>query len=218
MKTATLELPAVLVRAIEDFSFTGKPLWRIGEGLDHVKVELTFKLNDEPTDQQARAVRDRSQPANPKRRRRRRRKQRQPAFQRQPSPRETVPPTIDISPTPPPATISYQRPAMTKTPAPALTSTIQRPPSPAKIQKQKQSRRSESVLTSSPVASQPEPMTISPEDPADLNIAFSDTSTTFDPETAPMWCDKKFTTENLDMYNFKKLFRHYDSPPECRFV
>ena len=44
MKTATLELPAVLVHAIEDFNFTGKPLWRIDEGLDHVKVELTFKL------------------------------------------------------------------------------------------------------------------------------------------------------------------------------
>ena len=186
MKTTTLELPAVLVHAIEDFSFTGKPLWRIGEGLDHVEVELTFKLNDEPTDQQARAVRDISQPANPKRRRRRRRQQRQPAFQRQLPPRETAPPTIEISPAPPPATISYQRPVMTKTPAPALTSTIQRPPSPAKIQKQKQSRRSEPVLTSSPVASQPEPMTISPEDPADLNIAFSDTSTTFDPETSPM--------------------------------
>ena len=215
MKTATLELPAVLVHAIEDFNFTGKPLWRIGEGLDHVKVELTFKLNDEPTDQQARAVRDRSQPANPKRRRRRR-QQRQPAIQRQPPPRETAPPTIEISPASPPATISYQRPAMTKTPAPALTSTIQRPPSPAKIQKQ--SRCSEPVLTSSPIANQPEPMPISPEEPTDLNIAFSDTSSTFDPETAQICCDKKLTTEKLDMYNFKKLFRHYDSPSECRFV
>ena len=107
LKTATLELPVVLVHAIEDFSFTGKPFWRIGEGLDHVKVELTFKLNDEPTDQQARAVRDTSQPANPKRRRRRR-QQRQPSIQGQPPPRETAPPTIEISPAPPPATISYQ--------------------------------------------------------------------------------------------------------------
>ena len=189
IKTATLELPAVLVHATEDFNFTGKSLWRIGEGLDH-------KLNDEPTDQQARTVRDRSQSANPKRRRRRR-QQRQPAIQRQPPPRETAPPTIEISPAPPPATIGYQRSAMTKTQAPTLTSTIQRPPSPAKIQKQ--SRRSEPVLTSSPVANQPEPMTISPEDPADLNIAFSDTSSTFDPETAKICCDKKLTTEKLDM-------------------
>ena len=43
-----LELPAVLVHAIQDFAFTDKPLWRISEGLQHVKVELTFKL---PTDQ-----------------------------------------------------------------------------------------------------------------------------------------------------------------------
>ena len=109
MKTATLELPAVLVHAIEDFNFAGKPLWRIGEGLDHVTVVLTFNVNDEPTDQQARAVRDRSQPANSKRRRRRRQQQ-QPIIQRQPPPRETAPPTIETSPAPPPATISYQRP------------------------------------------------------------------------------------------------------------
>ena len=61
-------------------------------------------------------------------------------------------------------------------------------------------------------------MTISPEDPADLNITFSGTSSTFDLETAQIRCDKKLTTEKLDMYNFKKLFRHYDSPPDCRFV
>ena len=48
MKTSMLELPAVLVHAIQDFAFTDKPLWRIGEGLQHVKVELTFKL---PTNQ-----------------------------------------------------------------------------------------------------------------------------------------------------------------------
>ena len=130
----------MLVHGVEDVNFTGKPLLRIGEGLDHVKVELAFKLNDELTDQQVRAVRDRSQPANPKRRRRRSQQRRQPAFQRQPPPRETAPLTIEISPAPPPATISYQRPAMTKTPAPALTSTVQRPPSPATIQKQSRRR------------------------------------------------------------------------------
>ena len=106
MRTAMLELPAVLVHAIEDFNFAGKPLWRIGEGLGHVKVELTFKLNDEPTNQQARAVRDKSQPPNSKRRRRRR-QQRQPT-QQQPPPRETAPLTIETAPAPPPATIGYQ--------------------------------------------------------------------------------------------------------------
>ena len=48
MKTATIELPAILVSATQGFNFTEKPLWRIGEGLDHVKIEITFKL---PTDQ-----------------------------------------------------------------------------------------------------------------------------------------------------------------------
>ena len=46
---------------------------------------------------------------------------------------------------------------------------------------------------------------ISSEDPADLNIAFSDTST-FDPETAPVWCDKKLTKERLDIYNLRSYF------------
>ena len=105
---------------------------------------------------------------------------------------------------------------MTKIQAPALTSTIQQPPSPATIQKH--SRRSEPVLTSSLIANQPEPMTISPEDPADQNVAFADTSSTFDPETAQICCDKKLTTVKLDMHNFKKLLQHYDSPHECQFV
>ena len=48
MKTATIELPAIIVSAINAYEFTDKPLWRIGEGLDHVKIELTYKL---PTDQ-----------------------------------------------------------------------------------------------------------------------------------------------------------------------
>lgn len=70
MTTAMLELPEVLVHAVQGFSFTGKPIWRIGEGLQHVKVELTFKLNDAPTDQPARAVSG-TQPARRRRRRRR---------------------------------------------------------------------------------------------------------------------------------------------------
>ena len=48
MRTATIELPAILVSAIQGFNFTEKPLWPIGEGLDHVKIDITFKL---PTDQ-----------------------------------------------------------------------------------------------------------------------------------------------------------------------
>ena len=47
--TAILRLPAVLVRAIEDYDFAEKPLWRIGEGLHHLKVELTYLLTDQLT-------------------------------------------------------------------------------------------------------------------------------------------------------------------------
>ena len=61
-------------------------------------------------------------------------------------------------------------------------------------------------------------MTISPADLLDLNIAISDSSSTFDPEFEKVYFDKKLTKAKLDMYNFKKLFRHYDSPPDCRFV
>ena len=46
MKTATVELPAIVVSAIKEYETTGKLLWRIGEGLDHVKIELTYKLPD----------------------------------------------------------------------------------------------------------------------------------------------------------------------------
>ena len=48
--SAILELPTILVEALRGFNFTGKPLWRLGEGLNHMKVELTFKLS-EPEDQ-----------------------------------------------------------------------------------------------------------------------------------------------------------------------
>ena len=45
--TATVELPTIVVSAIKEYSTTGKLLWRIGEGLDHVKIELTYKLPDD---------------------------------------------------------------------------------------------------------------------------------------------------------------------------
>ena len=41
---AIFALPEVLMTALKGFDFTGKPLWRLREGLDHVMVELTIKL------------------------------------------------------------------------------------------------------------------------------------------------------------------------------
>ena len=43
-QTDLLELPMTLVTALKAYNFSGKPIWRIGEGLEHVKVELTYKL------------------------------------------------------------------------------------------------------------------------------------------------------------------------------
>ena len=66
MKTATIELPAILVSTINAFEFPGNPLWRVGQGLDHVKIELTYKL---PTDQPTVSVEQKEKPvmSNPKR-------------------------------------------------------------------------------------------------------------------------------------------------------
>ena len=55
MMSAIMELPTILVDALKGFNFTGKPLWRLGERLNHVKVELTYKLSqpdNEITNQQ----------------------------------------------------------------------------------------------------------------------------------------------------------------------
>ena len=84
-----------------------------------------------------------------------RRKARRQPTQPQPPPRKTAPPTIDTTPAPTPATISFQRLELTKTPAPTPTSTVQRPPTPP-VKARKQTRRTAPILTSSPIAFQPE--------------------------------------------------------------
>ena len=43
-ETDQLELPLIFVTALKAYSFSRKPIWRIGEGLEHVKVELTYTL------------------------------------------------------------------------------------------------------------------------------------------------------------------------------
>ena len=128
MKTAMLKLPAVLVHAIQDFAFTDKPLWRIGEGLQHVKIELTFKL---PTNQPTCTDRGKK-PAMSKGAESRKKKPAPAAgeWPRQPLPagrppkcqsvlptpaRECLPPTTTTIDSPPPAAI--QRPAATVPPA-----------------------------------------------------------------------------------------------------
>ena len=38
-------IPAVLLRALSEYRFVGHPLWRMADGKDHVRVELTFHKN-----------------------------------------------------------------------------------------------------------------------------------------------------------------------------
>ena len=35
-------IPAVLLRALSEYKFVGHPLWKMADGKDHVRVELTF--------------------------------------------------------------------------------------------------------------------------------------------------------------------------------
>ena len=61
-----MELPTVLMIALNSlYKFKGKTLWNISEGLKQVKVELTFLLADEPTDQPARAVKRKQRQRQP---------------------------------------------------------------------------------------------------------------------------------------------------------
>ena len=38
-------IPAALLRALNEYKFVGHPLWRMADGKDHVRVELTFHKN-----------------------------------------------------------------------------------------------------------------------------------------------------------------------------
>ena len=134
--------------------------------------------------------------------------------QPQPPPRETAPPTIDTAPAPTPATISFQRLELKKTPAPTPTSTVQRPPTPP-VKAKKQTRRTAPLLTSSPIAVQPEQMTTL----VDLNVAISDTSSSDLPEIDELEADKQLTQAKLDKYKFRKLIKHYVTDySQCRFI
>ena len=105
MMAAIFEVLKVLQNALAAFDFTGKPIWRLGEGLDHVKEELTFKLwppEVQLTDQQVRAV---YKPAAKK-------KRKQPQLQREMPhvrPRETPPPSMETQPAPPVLTFHFAR-------------------------------------------------------------------------------------------------------------
>ena len=198
--TAMLYLPTTLVTALKGFEFEGKNLWRLAEGLNHVRVELTFQLR-RPDSQLTDPGRfDKGQQG---------RGERQP-IQPQPPPHETALPTINTALAPTPATISFQRVELMKTPATTPISAVQRPPTPP-VKAKKQTRCTAPILTSSPIAVQPEQMSTSP---VDLNVATSDL-----PEMDELEADKQLTQAKLDKYKFRKLIKHYHTDyPQCRFI
>ena len=49
----------------------------------------------------------------------------------------------------------------------------------------------------------------------DLNIAISDASSTLEPKCTMI---KRLTRTKLDMFRFKKLFKHYNAFPDCQLV
>ena len=113
MSSPSLQLPTTLVNAIRGFDFDGKPLWRISQQHSHVKIEITYTLNDadQPTNQPARAVRD-SKPA------RRRRRRPRPVPTKQPT-RQAPPPENITVEMPAPPTIQLQQPMTTVLTSPA---------------------------------------------------------------------------------------------------
>ena len=56
-------IPAVLLRALSEYKFVGNPLWRMADGKDHVRVELTFHKNLPTLPVYKRRAESRRQPA-----------------------------------------------------------------------------------------------------------------------------------------------------------
>ena len=135
-------IPAVLLRALSEYRFVGHPLWRMADGKDHVRVELTFHKNLPTQPVYKKRAESRRQPAPsagewP----------RQPTASRRPPPnrssptvqpvrreapeKETSPPalqTMEITPD----TITVSRPPQTAqlTPSPSIKKPASPSPSP----------------------------------------------------------------------------------------
>ena len=132
-------LPAVLLNALRQYKFNGSPLWRMADGKDHVKIEVTFR---KPTNQRfdKKGAESRRRPTPPAGE-----WPRQPAPARRPVTRPTPPasrqPSTPEKETTPPeqqtlqidiATITVQRPPKTAqiTPSPTIQKPATPPPSP----------------------------------------------------------------------------------------
>ena len=135
-------LPAVLLNALRQYKFDGSPLWRMADGRDHVKIEVTFrKPTNQRIDKKGAESRRRPTPSADE-------WPRQPAPARRPTTRPTPPasrqPTTPEKETTPPAPQTLQ--------IDTATITVQRPPKTAQI-------------TASPIIQRPATPPPSPESP-----------------------------------------------------
>ena len=132
-------LPPVLLNALRQYKFDGSPLWRMADGKDHIKIEVTFR---KPTNQRfdKKGAESRRRPTPPAGE-----WPRQPAPARRSTTRPTPPaslqPTTPEKETTPPAqqtlqidtaTITVHRPPKTAqiTPSPIIQRPATPPPSP----------------------------------------------------------------------------------------
>ena len=56
-------IPSVLLNALKEFNFVGAPLWRLSDGKDLVRVELTFHKNQPTSRYDKKRAESRRQPA-----------------------------------------------------------------------------------------------------------------------------------------------------------
>ena len=134
-------IPSVLLNALKEFNFVGAPLWRLSDGKDLVRVELTFHKNQPTSRYDKKSAESRRQPApsagewprQPPAARRPPTTTRSTPASRQPTlEKETSPPAVQTLQTSTPSTIRHQRKPQTAeiTPSPIIMWPTIPPPSP----------------------------------------------------------------------------------------
>ena len=150
-------LPAVLLNALRQYKFDGSPLWRMVDGKDHIKIEVTFrKATNQRFDK--RRAESRRQPAPsagewPRQPTTARRPPtttttRSTPARRQPTmENETPPPAVQTLQTTTPSTIKHQRKPQTAmiTPSPITMRPTTPPPSPDSPPPKKQRTKSPKI-------------------------------------------------------------------------
>ena len=153
-------IPAVQLRALSEYKFVGHPLWRMADGKDHVRVELTFHKNLQTQPVFKKRAESRRQPAPsagdrphlPTAARRppptRSMPTAQPTVRREAPEKETSPPALQIMEITP-DTITVSRPPQTAqlTTSPSIKKPATPTPSP-EVPRAKRPRRKSPKYTS----------------------------------------------------------------------